>query len=139
MIREAVESDIPALMGVAREFVPQSGLPWDLCEASMEAALRRFITADEATVFIGAGGGAAGVMVIPCWMNSSVTVGQELFWWGADGDGMPLLAAIEDWARRKGAALFAMMSLEALRPHAVAALYRRRGYRPTEHVFVRSL
>jgi GNAT superfamily N-acetyltransferase len=87
--------------------------------------------------------GMAGAMVFPAYWNAAVTIGQETFFWvmpnhrGAVGPMM--MAALENEARKRGARTFLMVSLQALRPDAVAKLYKRAGYLPLEYSFWKAL
>jgi hypothetical protein len=47
--------------------------------------------------------------------------------------------AIEAWAKAQGCEQFAMICLENERAPLMARVYRRAGYRATEHHFMRAL
>lgn len=86
--------------------------------------------------------GATGALLHPHYFNSAHLTGQELFWWVDPehrGQGNALFDALENWVREQGAKSFTMIALEALDPERVGMIYRRRGYRPVEHSYVRAM
>lgn len=137
MIREATLDDIPALLSIGQAFHKAAGLdrlaPLDL--ATLDQTLTNLIRNENGVVFMDGQGGATGGLVHPCWFNAGHITGQELFWWAPNG-GRALFDALEAWARER-AHSWTMITLEALRPDAVGAIYRRRGYHPTEHSYVK--
>lgn len=137
-VREATEDDIPALLDIARRFHERGRIPVPLCLDSVAATLRHLMDGDLGVVFVSRHG-AAGALLHPSWMNAAHLTGQELFWWSEAGGGSALFDALENWAVSKGAASFTMIALEACRPGAVGATYRRRGYQPTEHSYLKVL
>lgn len=136
-VREATEDDLPALLDIAQRFHDRGRIPVPLCLDSVAATLQHLMASDLGVVFVAGAHGAAGALLHPSWMNASHLTGQELFWWSDQGDGALLFGALENWARSKGANSFAMIALEACRPSAVGALYRRRGYLPAEHSYLK--
>lgn len=87
-------------------------------------------------------GGAVGALLHPHYMNAAHLTGQELFWWVDPehrGIGPALFDALELWVAAMGAQSFSMIALEELRPAAVGEIYRRRGYVPAEHSWIRRL
>jgi GNAT superfamily N-acetyltransferase len=78
----------------------------------------------------------------PHYFNASHITGQELFWWidpDHRGRGSELLNALEAWVKDQGAHSFVMITLEALEPERVGLIYRRRGYRPVEHSYLKEM
>ena len=148
-IREATEADIPAIVEMGRRFFETSGygefMAFD--PDSVVATARRLMASESGTVIVAVNDRPVGMvagLIYPYFMNYGHVTGQEMFWWvepehRAAGTGKDLLRALEAWARDAGAHSFIMGSLEALRPLTVAALYRRLGYKPIEHLYLRRL
>ena len=143
MIRPADTGDIPALTALGRRFhaaSPVSGLSYDpekvsgVCEALIGTGGLFVIEQD------GAVKGMAGAIAAQTWFGSA-TVGQELFWWadGCGAEALELRRALEAWAKEQGCALFSMICLENPKADVLARLYRREGYRPVEHHFLKEL
>ncbi len=86
--------------------------------------------------------GACGFVLAPVWIRADILMAQELFWWvdGKDGarESVALWAACEAWARAKGARAASMIRLEGMRDQTLDRMYRRRGYNPIEHYYVRA-
>ena len=148
-IRAATYADIPAIVDLGRAFFAASdmGALASFCDESLGVSLHRMIDADAAILLVAevAGNvvGMAGAMIFPAYWNAAIKIGQETFWWvqpphrGAVGP--MLMAGLESEAKARGARSFLMVSLEALRPAAVARLYERSGYLPLEHSFWKAL
>jgi len=87
--------------------------------------------------------GMAGGLVHPAYFNVHHLTGQELFWWvepdERGGVGQMLLDCLELAAMERGAKSWAMIALDRVRPDAVGAVYRRRGYRASEHSYIKRL
>lgn len=81
--------------------------------------------------------GAVGALCHPHPFNRHHLTGQELFWWSEGGQGLPLFDELERRVEALGCNSFTMIALEALRPEAIGAIYRRRGYLPLEHSYMR--
>jgi hypothetical protein len=137
MIYEATEADIPALIEVGKAFHAASNNHIPLCLDTLETTLRNLIASPDGVVLMTDKGSATGALLHPAWFNAAHRTGMELFWWAPAGDGLALFEVLEEWARANDAGSFGMVALEALRPDAVGALYRRRGYRPVEHSYVK--
>lgn len=139
MIRDATPHDIPALLEIGRKFADAASIRQSVGfdEESLAATLQMLMDSPQGILLITDDGtGAAGGMVHPSIFNHGHLTGQELFWW-ADGQGMALLDALENRAKALGAQTWSMITLEAIRPEATGRLYRRRGYRPLEHSYIR--
>lgn len=109
--------------------------------ATMEALFRNLIAADTAILLITEGGAAGGILY-PAVFNAAHLTGQELFWWVDPehrGTGVRLLAALEDAARAMGAKSWTVSTMESLNHDGAAALYRRRGYVPTDRNYIKAL
>jgi hypothetical protein len=137
VIREATEADIPALLETLTAFHAASNNHVALCLDTLETTLRNLIASPDGVVLMTDKGSATGGLLHSSWFNAGHRTGAELFWWAPAGDGLALFNALEDWAISNGAQSFGMAALEALRPDAVGAVYRRRGYRPVEHSYVK--
>lgn len=146
MIRAATVGDIAAIARLGEEFHRQAG--WEDifaysaadCEVSLEAlmALDSFICLVAETERIV--GMAAGI-VCPVYFNRGHLSGEELFWW-VSGEapqmtGLRLLEALETEAREMGCQSWQMKSLARLNGERMGKVYERRGYRPSEHTFIK--
>ena len=85
----------------------------------------------------------AGVLS-PVYFNHAHKSGEELFWWvdperASQGIGIRLLIALEDEAKTRGAQSFQMKSIARLNGDRMGRLYERRGYRASEHTFIKRL
>lgn len=142
-MRPAEPSDIPVLVEMGRKFHAAAGLSafYAFDPASFAQTLSRLLESPDGAVFV-TDGGMIGGLAYPLYLNAHHKCGQELFWWVEPerrGRGRDLMATLEDWGRSRGASSFTMIALESQRPEAVGRLYRRAGYAPVEHTFVRSL
>jgi GNAT superfamily N-acetyltransferase len=145
VIRPAVEADLPRLLEMGRRFFDASGYS-DITEydpASTEASLRMLmevgvlLVAERDEVI-----GCAGALVYPFYFNSGHLTGQELFWWVEPehrGVGMDLYHALEQAVKDKGAQSFSMIALDKLNPERVGEMYRKVGYRPSDHSYIKRL
>lgn len=148
MIRPAVPADLPELLRMASAFHSVSGvadiIPLD--RDTLERLLLSLIDAETGVIIVleGEGGliGATGALLHPHYFNSAHLTGSELFWWidpEHRGKGGLLFDALEEWVRSMGAGSFSMIALEALEPERVGLIYRRRGYRPLEHNYIKRM
>lgn len=146
MIREAITEDIPRLVEMGQAFFTDMSMPESITfdGETFSRALEVLIEGDNGAVFVADEDeviGFIGGMVFPLFFNARHLTGQEMFWWVEEGRrkgaGRDLRIALEEWARGKGAGSFIMVTLESLRPTAVAAIYGRLGYKLTEHHFMR--
>lgn len=82
-----------------------------------------------------------GAVVHPWHFNQNVLTATELFWWAEPGckGAMALWEAAEDRARTLGAHSFNMACQDHMRASALGRLYQRKGYAPSEHIFIREL
>lgn len=137
MIRDAAEADIPALLDMGERFAAKGNIPCGYDRETMEQTFRYLI--DHGILLISdTQDGAVGAMCHPHPFNKHHLTGQELFWWSEGGCGAELFDELERRVEALGVNSFSMIALEALRPEAVGALYKRRGYRPLEHSYLRT-
>lgn len=134
--RFAMADDLPFILDIGRKFHSAAKISYPLDEDSLKQSLTNMLQHEDAGLFV-CGDGAAGAVLSPAWLNYSHKIGQELFLWSPDGNGAKLLKFMEDWAVSRGAKSFAMLCMESMRPKSVGKFYERRGYTPTEHVFVK--
>ncbi len=137
MIREAVESDIPAIMELGRRFADDAGVTdavgWD--DASVEAMLGTMIA--DHILLVGDRGMIGGLVFGHPFSGKKVF--QELFWRneGPARQGIRLLEMAEDMARERGCERAMMIEIDTF-PGA-ARIYERRGYKPAERNFIKEL
>ncbi len=148
MIRPASINDIPRLVEMGRLFFDETAIAAFATFAgeSCSRTLNELIDGENGAVFVAEENevvGAIGGMVYPLFFNVDHLTGQEFFWWCEPeyrkGAGRKLFEALESWAQERGARSFTMIALESNRPDAVAAVYKRAGYRPSERSFIRGL
>jgi GNAT superfamily N-acetyltransferase len=146
MIRKATAEDLPELLRMGKAFHAVTGvaeaIPLD--EPTLERTFAQLIESGVILVIEEGGGlvGATGALLHPHYFNASHITGQELFWWidpDHRGRGSELLNALEAWVKDQGAHSFVMITLEALEPERVGLIYRRRGYRPVEHSYLKEM
>jgi hypothetical protein len=143
-IRDARESDIPAMLAMAERFIGAAwrrvGIPYDA--ETCETLLRGMIASETAILLVADDRSAMlGAFVYPWHFNRNFITGQELFWWAEPGSkaGIALLDEAERQAREMGATTFNMATIDHMRGDALDRLYRARGYTPSEHIFIRGL
>ncbi len=146
-IRAAVENDIPVIADMGARFFAEAEwsdvVEWD--HDSICATLRHMIADPSGIVLVatreGVIRGIAGGLVHPLYFNRNHLSGQEIFWWVEPDErghmGAPLLDCLELAALERGAKSWAMIALDKIRPDAVGAAYKRRGYRASEHTYIK--
>lgn len=149
VIRDAEPADVPAIAALGERFYHEAGwhdvAEWDA--ASITQTLHHLVSGDDGIVIVLLGKGVirgmAGGLIHPLYFNHAHRSGQELFWWvepdDRGGAGAMLLDALEQRARDKGAQSWGMIALAKVRPEAVGRAYERRGYRASEHTYIKAL
>lgn len=149
MIRPATLADVPAITQLGERFHGEAG--WaDISSFNAEncaSSLTAMVENPEAILLVaekdGRIVGMAGGMTFPLYFNASHRSGQELFWYVEpglrDGTGGRLLDAMEQAARDRGCQSWIMIALDKVDPELTGRLYRRRGYRASEHSWIRRL
>jgi GNAT superfamily N-acetyltransferase len=149
MIRLATPEDVPEIARLGGEFYAEAG--WaDIAEYRADdcaATLGQMVGTDAAILLVaedeGEIVGMAGALTFPLYFNASHRAAQELFWWIKpglrNGIGSRLLDTLETEARAKGCSSLIMIALDKVNPEATGRLYRRRGYRASEHSWIRRL
>ena len=148
MIRDAELTDVPRLVAMGENFhkhmnSPEVG-PYSPVVAEKTAI--ELITADNGVFVVaesddGDVGGMCGGMVFPFYMTGRLTV-QEFMWWVNDshkGYGKAMLKAFEAAGRALGAKSVIMIALHDENADRISKIYKRAGYRPSEHSFIKEL
>lgn len=152
MIRHARYDDIPAIAILGELFHQQAqwGDIFEYSAADCATSLETFMgmdgficlvaeIPDRITRIVGM---VAGI-VSPVYFNFGHLSGEELFWWvSADAPhrtGIKLLDALEDAAKAKGCHSWQMKSIARLNGDRMGRLYERRGYRASEHSYIKRL
>lgn len=148
-VREAVGEDAPIIAEIGERFHGEAG--WgDICSYSLEdceKAIRHLISSDDGICIVavkdGRIVGIAGGLAHPLYFNHAHKSGQELFWWvqpeHRHGIGRQLLDAMEEAAKAKGCSSWAMIALDKVNPELTGRIYQRRGYRASEHSWIKRL
>lgn len=148
-IRDANPSDAAAVAALGERFHVEAG--WDDiadydaddCRVFLEELAQNpdavFLVAEREGEIVGMAAGLA----MPLYFNVRHRHGQELFFWldpSARGHiGSAFLQAFEDAARGIGCASWAMVALAKVKPELTGRLYSRKGYRASEHYWIRRL
>lgn len=150
MIRAAVTEDVPVILRMGKAFFDQAPWPefaeWD--EGSTRLTLEMLIDGRLPGVLLAAEQdgevvGMAAALLFPLYFNHRTAAAQEIFWWiepeHRSGVGAIMFDELEHIAREKGAKVMFAESTAGLRTEALARLYRRRGYKPAGHTFIKRL
>jgi hypothetical protein len=139
MISPATSEDIPRLLAMGGKFSEKAKLiehvGYD--PASMERTFNYLIDDENCCLFVGDSGAIGGIRS-PHPFNHEHWIAQELFWWSEGREGLRLLGAFEFWASEKCSTV-RMITLEAIEPETMGLFYRRRGYEPLEHGYIKRL
>lgn len=145
-VRAATVADIPAIVAMGQRFhsLTTYGVVVPLDEPSVARRLREEIQGEGVVFIAEAGGpplGMLGATIAEPWFGPQKFV-LELFWWveafaRGTGAGLALLDAIEAWWPSRATALL-MLRTPNLKPEAMDRLYRMRGYRPWEQMYLKT-
>ena len=143
MIREAMESDVPAIAALVRAFGESRAFrePFTADEGLVSNLCVDLIGSDDGTVFVAEQGtrvvGVLALCLVQHPLSREISA-SEIVWFvapGHRGSGLLLLYAAEDWASARQAVRF---SLIAPTPQT-QRVYQRLGYQPMEPIYVRAL
>lgn len=144
VVRDACPDDIPAMLEMGERFIALAwarvGVPYDA--QTCEELLTGLIALPEGILLTDDGNTAMiGAMVHPWHFNKHVLTGTELFWWADEGSrsGMALKRECERRAREMGAVTFNMACQDHMARAPLERLYRRSGYMPSEHIYIKAL
>lgn len=130
-VRPAVESDVPALLAMGREFHAYAYADMgQLDEARATQLLRQLIASPRGLVLTN-GTGAIGGVISPGWFQADAMVMEEAFWWAGRG-GRDLLREFVARSRAMGATSIMLSTLDNARTAAVDRIVRRSGFTPIE-------
>jgi len=143
MIRRATAADIPRLVEMGQRFRRESEYSALLADnpEQIAALCHQLVSHPSGGAFVaekdGRVIGMIGYIVYNHLMSGEKVAG-EVAWWvepEARGDGLRLMRAAEDEARKAGA-----VQMQMIAPNErVGALYQRLGYRVMETTYVRTL
>lgn len=147
IIRHAIETDMPVIVGMSRRFYATTSYA-DIAPIDDDAVVS-LATAmiDTGVLLVAEMGntlvGMVGLMVVPFYFNRNVRTAHEVVWWvdpdkqGA-GVGKALLAAVDKACIEAGAVAVQMLTLANSPPQASEMLCRF-GYKPTESLHTKEL
>ena len=142
MIRPANDSDLAWILAEGKRFFDASGYgavctyrPEDVAKTLLRCQI--VLVDDQHRAMAAAG-------LFPAFMDSQTLMAQELFWWVSPehrgtGVAIELLEAMENAAKQLGARAMLMLCIDRLDGNKVAGIYKRRGYRAAERLFMRKL
>jgi GNAT superfamily N-acetyltransferase len=149
-IRHATPDDIEQLVEMGEQFFEESPFrsisTWDA--GSFQLTVMSLLSGSTQGGLLVAedGGKLAGMaayVIFPLYFNLQTKLAQEVFWFCKPahrrGLGGALLSELEQDALKNGAQVFISANLAGERDEAFTRLYQRRGYAPTENVFMRKL
>ena len=146
MIRPAVETDIPAIVRMARRFYDTTTYAQmtpmdddtvgDLARQLMDSVL---LVAEQQNQLVG----MVGLVIAPFFFNRSILTAHEVVWWVDPGirgsrTAYALLRALESACRAKGAQAIQMAHLSTSPPQA-GGLYQLAGYSHTETAYTKRI
>jgi GNAT superfamily N-acetyltransferase len=145
MIRLAIASDLHEMVEMGRKFHAHAGIaeaPFDA--ESFAATLAHGMKTESQAYFVaeqdGKIVGMTGGVSYPAYFNHGCKAAQEMFWWcESPGAGRRLYAALEAWARGQGCKMMTMIALQDSSAERMGRLYKRMGYRPSEHCYIKGL
>ncbi len=137
MIRFATNNDLLDCLKMGVDFCGMAGMKPS--RIKIKQTLKDLINNQSLIVYGDKPQGMIAGIIYEHYFNTEV-ISQELFWWvdpeSRGGVGLKLLSAFENWSKDNGAEKIMMISLEA---NDVSKVYKKRGYAPLEHTFVRSI
>jgi hypothetical protein len=136
LIRRAEVRDIPRLLEMGRKFAERARLV-DHVGYDPHSMVQTFeaMIAGGHPVFVGERG-AIGATQTPHPFNHEHIAAQELFWWSEGREGLALLRALEAHCSEHCHSL-TKITREAVEPERTGRLYRRLGFAPLEHSFMK--
>lgn len=148
MIKLLTTEELPRLEGILNEFAKASGHPGGFCRDAFDPYWKVLLDANIGQIFYeddedGKILGVLGAAFTPD-MFSGRLVASEAFWFllpEARGQRLSirLLDAYEAFAKFKGCKQILMVSLSALSPEVVGAIYTRRGFTVLEVVYTKEI
>ena len=138
MIREAVVEDIPEIVEMLARLSVSSGSLGKFDKRAAKAAVIRQIEDTDRVLFRSDKGLIAGFVVIP-WNSPDWIMAFERWWWAEDGQWMPLLRKLEQWARQQGAGEVRIFTKIGPQSKRINAVFRRSGYAPREICYRKEL
>jgi GNAT superfamily N-acetyltransferase len=148
LIRLAKEKDLPSLVKMARRFFEASGYSdiTSFDRDSFRATFSNLIFNHAAVVLVAEKDeqavGMAAALIYPFYFNANHRTSQEMLWWVDPehrGIGSELFEALEREVKVRGAESLTMVTLEALTPERIGKFYQSRGYRPSDHSYIKKL
>jgi GNAT superfamily N-acetyltransferase len=134
---------LPGLVALGKRFHEASGYV-DIAEFDALSFATTLQNAPDAVYLVvekeGSMVGMAGALVYPFYFNLKHRTAQEIFWWVDPehrGVGSELFDALVAEVKAMGAQSLSMIAIESA--PWVGGFYEKRGFRPSERSFIRSL
>lgn len=135
-VREAVQADVPAILGLLSDCHEASGYAdIEFDQAYSEALLSHLMASDDALVLT-TGEGVLITVLSPLHFSPALQA-LELAFWGRGGREM--VKAAQEWAKGRGAVRFVAANEINARTQAMNRWYRREGLQPVSMSYARSL
>ena len=144
MIRAGIESDLPAIIDMARRFWANTIYDEDYCGDTVSAMAEMCMSHGLMAVLDVDGvarGFACGVKG-PLLANADVLTGAEVAWWvdpehRAGRNGIALMKYLERLAKEAGIKYWNMSFMFSSMPEAVERIYQSLGYKKTETTYMK--
>lgn len=130
-VRPAVESDVPALLAMGREFHAYAYTGMGALDENRALRVLRELIHSPRGLVLTNGVGAIGGIMSPGWFQADSQIMEEAFWWSARG-GRDLLRAFIVRSREMGATSIMLSTLDNERTAAVDRIVRAFGFAPIE-------
>ncbi len=145
MIRRANNDDIPAIVGLGRQFYQSADFEIEASAAWFSMSVSAYIQDTERVCLVYDNGGVMGFLMA-CYGQSDLfpvkVANEQLLYVSPDARGNAwgeLRHAYEAWAKSKGCARVQLTAQNVVKPELMTRLYRRSGYSLADLVFFKNI
>ena len=143
MIRRAIDTDIPQLLTMGREFAEYLNLGLSYSDERSEKMIRYVLS--EGCLFVsetdGRLGGLIGGALAPVWYTDGLVAAEMALWVSPDCRGgrtvRDLIKAFEDWGKSQGAEYISLSDLCIDGEYTTGGMFQRLGYEVVERAHIR--